>query len=144
MDEYTTNSHYLIRTFLFKSLGECAFWTWEWKSWTERALLLWFSAFSRFWSAWIRICNVVSLISWALVVVFPRPLLFCRINPRVVRFTDMVILVVSIMNRHMHTDRMKDRCTVYTNRWNHERASTIIFWYFNIKIHQSLRVTAVF
>ena len=31
-DDYTTDSHYLIiYTFLVKSLGECTFWTWEWK-----------------------------------------------------------------------------------------------------------------
>ena len=28
----TSNSHYLIYTFLFKRLGECPFWTSEWKS----------------------------------------------------------------------------------------------------------------
>ena len=26
-----TNSHYLTYAFLFESLGECTFWTWEWK-----------------------------------------------------------------------------------------------------------------
>ena len=29
--DYTTNSHHLIYTFLSKRLGECTFWTWEWK-----------------------------------------------------------------------------------------------------------------
>ena len=29
-DGYTTNSHYLTYTFLFKRSGECTFWTWEW------------------------------------------------------------------------------------------------------------------
>ena len=27
----TTNSYYLTYTFLFERLGECTFWTWEWK-----------------------------------------------------------------------------------------------------------------
>ena len=31
-DGYTTNSHHIIYTFLFERLGECTFWTWEWKS----------------------------------------------------------------------------------------------------------------
>ena len=30
-DDYTTNSHNLTYTFLFKGLGECTFWTWKWK-----------------------------------------------------------------------------------------------------------------
>ena len=30
-DDYTTNSHYLTYTFLFKRLGGSTFWTWEWK-----------------------------------------------------------------------------------------------------------------
>ena len=25
------NSHYLTYTFLFQRMGECTFWTWEWK-----------------------------------------------------------------------------------------------------------------
>ena len=31
-DDYYQFSHFLPYTFLFKTLGECAFWTWEWKS----------------------------------------------------------------------------------------------------------------
>ena len=30
-DDYPTNSHYLTCTFIFQMLGECTFWTWEWK-----------------------------------------------------------------------------------------------------------------
>ena len=30
-DDDTTNSHYPTHTFLFRKLGECTFWTWEWK-----------------------------------------------------------------------------------------------------------------
>ena len=30
-DYQTVNSHYPAYTFLFKRLGECTFWTWEWK-----------------------------------------------------------------------------------------------------------------
>ena len=30
-DYYTSNSHYLTYTLLFKRLWECTFWTWEWK-----------------------------------------------------------------------------------------------------------------
>ena len=32
-DQYTTNFHCLTCTFLFKRLGECTFWTWEWIGW---------------------------------------------------------------------------------------------------------------
>ena len=31
MKDYTTNSRYLTYTFLFKGLGECTVWVWEWK-----------------------------------------------------------------------------------------------------------------
>ena len=30
-DDYTAHPHYLNYTFLLKRLGECTFWTWEWK-----------------------------------------------------------------------------------------------------------------
>ena len=30
-DNYTTNSPYLIYTFPIETLGECSFWTWQWK-----------------------------------------------------------------------------------------------------------------
>ena len=29
--EYNANSHCITHTFIFKRLGECTFWTWEWK-----------------------------------------------------------------------------------------------------------------
>ena len=32
-DDYTTNSHYLTYTFLFRTLGECTFRALEWKGW---------------------------------------------------------------------------------------------------------------
>ena len=31
-NDYTTNSHYLTYTFIFKGLRECTFWNWGWKS----------------------------------------------------------------------------------------------------------------
>ena len=37
-DDYTNNSHYLTYAFLFERLGECPFWTWEWKGWFKRSL----------------------------------------------------------------------------------------------------------
>ena len=30
-DDYTTNSHYITYSFLYKRLGECTSWTWKWK-----------------------------------------------------------------------------------------------------------------
>ena len=30
-DDHSANSHYLTYTLLFRKVGECTFWTWEWK-----------------------------------------------------------------------------------------------------------------